>query len=207
MSHRLPVLVLERPKEYGPVYPAESLFVDEPSTYWCTPTGPTYPVVMTLQVTAMEAQVERFVIDTRVKGWESSAPRRITLEVSPVREPEVFVQVADLDLELNTLQHVVLAAPVSAARVRLTMHGNHGGNYLALQRFYVLGRGVGVGEVMLPPGARVTDGQQRGVVVEGGYEVRWDDARTEWVAARALRTCAEAPARAKPATKPRKKRA
>ncbi|MEZ4394735.1 MAG: hypothetical protein R3A48_26980 [Polyangiales bacterium] len=204
MSHRLPLNILLRPPEYGPGYPTESLFDEAPSTYWCTPTGPSFPVVLTVEVAAAEALVERFVFDTRVKGWETSAARRVSLEVSPALDPTAFQQVAELELEPNALLHVVPASAVSAARVRLTMHSNHGGNYLALQRFHVLGRGVGVGEVMLPPGARVTDGQRDGVVVEGGYSVRWGGEVTEWVAARALQPASAAPAKS-PAKSPAKR--
>ncbi len=202
MSHRLPVIVAERPREYGAGYPAECLFAESPTTYWCTPASPAYPVVMTLEVAAADATIDRFVIDTRVKGWETSAAKHVTIEVSPPREPGAFAEVADLELALDALQHVVLASPVPAGRVRVTMHSNHGGTYLVLQRLYVMGKAVGVGEVMLPPGAHVASGQREGVVVAAGYEVRWGDAReTEWVPASALRPVerptAAAPAKAK----------
>lgn len=203
MSHRLPVVVAERPKEYGPGYPAESLFADAttPSVYWCTPQNPTFPVVMTLEVTAVDATVDRFLFDTRVKGWETSAAKRLTIEVSAPDEPDDFAPAADLELSYDSLQHVVLARPTPVSRVRLTMHSNHGGTYVVLQKLQVFGTAVGVGEVMLPPGAHVTSAQREGVVLAAGYQVRWeDDDRVDWVPAGDVRPSS----RATPA-KPRKR--
>ncbi len=192
MSHRLPVVVVERPQEYGPGYPAECLFADttSPSVYWCTLQNPTFPVVMTLEVTAADATVERLLFDTRVKGWESSAAKRVTLDVSTPDEPDAFAQVADLELTFDALQHIVLARPTPAARVRVTMHSNHGGAYVVLQRLQVFGAAVGVGEVMLPPGAHVTAAQREGVVIAAGYQVRWDDESVDWVPAGEVRPSA-----------------
>lgn len=186
------MIVVERPDEYSGAYPAECLFADVTTTYWCTPQNPTLPVVLTLQVTAVDPKVDRIVFDTRVKGWETSAAKRITIEVASAEAPDDYTVAADLELAYDSLQHVMLARPASAARIRITMHSNHGGGYVVLQRLHVFGTAVGVGEVMLPPGTFVGAGKRRGVVLAAGYQVRWSDDAVTWEPAGELRPLAEA---------------
>lgn len=207
MSQRLPVTVVDRPKEYSASYAAEVALSETPSSYWCTPSGTAPPVVMTLEVAAFEATVERLVIDTRVKGWETSAVKRVVVEVSPPSEPEGYAQVADLELGYDALQHVVLAEALPAGRVRLTMLSNHGGQYFALQRLHVFGKALGVGDAVHPLGTRVTSGEREGAVTGFGYEVLFDgDNGPSWVPAAAL-SVVEGGAKKKPVKGARKKKA
>src|SRR5436190_1280430 len=110
MSHPLPVTVAVRPPEYSTGYATECLFAEQSPSYYCSPSNPQFPVSLTLDVTAHQATLERVLIDTRVKGWETSAARHVALEVA-APGADAFEPVAELELERDALQHVILPEP------------------------------------------------------------------------------------------------
>ena len=193
MGKPLPLVVRERPPEYSDAYATERLFEDAPTSYWCSPTGPTFPVVMGFEVTAPEASIERFAFDTRIKGWLTSAAKQVAVEVPSDGYRGGWERLFEVELEQDMVQQVILAAPVTAQSLRLVISSNHGGQYAALARVQVIGSAIGVGEAMLPPGTPVTDGQRQGVVTASGYVVRWSDGQESFAPAGMVRFSAAAP--------------
>lgn len=152
MAIPINLTVLVRPTEYSASYSTEQMFDHTPSSYWCSPASPQYPYFMAFQL-GVPAMVEAFVIDTRVSGYETSAPRDIVVELQHPTTPGVFQPVCGGMVMAGQVCTVPLPQPSLATAVRIVIRSNHGGNYLAISTLAVLGTPAGLPQPTAYPAA------------------------------------------------------
>lgn len=99
------------------------------STYWCAPSGVTFPIVGNYQLAAPTTIVS-MDFDTRVSGYESSTIYEVSIEPLGVGGVPLTAPVHAFLYE-NALTTVPVSA-VGASAVRVTFLSNHGGSYAAL---------------------------------------------------------------------------
>lgn len=122
-------------------YAARYLGDGTTSSYWCTASGPTFPIVATL-VPSVPTPITGLDLDTRVSGYETSAIRVVTVERLGAGGAPLDAQT--IELAQNAVTSLTFAAPLPASRVRLTFHSNFGGTYAALAEVTLrLGPGTG----------------------------------------------------------------
>ena len=110
-----------------------------PSTYWCTPVGPVFPVVTTLTL-LMPSTVTGVAFNTAISGYDTIGPRDVMIEALDAMGN--VVGVGNGMVLQNTTSTVSLAMPVFANSVRLTMRSNYGGTYLGIAELSVMGIGL-----------------------------------------------------------------
>lgn len=109
------------------------------STYWCTPMGPTFPVVTTLFL-PMPSTVTGLAFNTAISGYDNIGPRDVMIEaIDPMG---AVVGVASGVVLQNTTSTVALPMPALASSVRLTIRTNYGGSYLGIAELSVMGMGL-----------------------------------------------------------------
>lgn len=112
---------------------------NNPSTYWCTPASPTFPVVGQLMFPA-PATVQSVSFNTMLPNYATSGAREVTLEA--LGPTGMVVGMAAGTLAMNSITPVMFPAPVSASMLRLTIRSNYGGSYVGISEMQVMGMGV-----------------------------------------------------------------
>lgn len=120
-------------------YSAAMMQDNNPSTYWCTPSSPTFPVVTTLTL-PMPSTVTGVAFNTAISGYDNIGPRDVTIEaIDPMGNVVGLVNGTVLQ---NTTSTVALPMPALASAVRVTMRSNYGGSYLGIAELAVMGIGL-----------------------------------------------------------------
>lgn len=122
------------------------------STYWCAPSGVSFPIVGNFQL-AGPATIASIDFDTRVAGYESSGIHEVSIEPLGAGGVPLGVPVRAFLYE-NTLSTVPVAA-VGVTAVRITFLSNHGGGYAALAELAIRSD-LGIGAPPAPPPAYPT---------------------------------------------------
>lgn len=121
-----------------------------PATYWCSPSGPTYPIATSITLGA-PMNVADIDFDTRVPNYDTSAVRDVLLQ------PMAGTRRAGPSLRVGLHANDVTSVPVRAANVtsiEITFLTNFGGPYAALSELTV--RAIaGSGRPPLPAGVAV----------------------------------------------------
>lgn len=126
-------------------YAASMMQDGNPATYWCSPTGPTYPIVTTLTLLSPNL-VNGLAFNTVNTGYPNIGPNGVMIEaIDPMG---AVVGVASGSVLMNTTSTVAFTAPVFASSIRLTIHSNHGGAYVGITELVVMSLGL----PPLPPG-------------------------------------------------------
>ncbi len=112
---------------------------NNPSTYWCTPANPTFPVMGTLQF-PMPAIVQTVSFNTMLPGYATSGVREVMIEAIGANGMPAAVAMGVVNM--NSITPVSFPAPVSAVMLRLTVRSNYGGTYAGISELQVLGNGV-----------------------------------------------------------------
>lgn len=105
-----------------------------PSTYWCTPMSPTFPITGSL-VLAAPSTVRAVLFDNRLPGYETSGMQMVTINAIGPAGDLVTTTTAVLPQASSTL--VPLPLPVTASRIDLIFGSNHGGSYAGLAELVV----------------------------------------------------------------------
>ena len=119
---------------------ASSLMQDgNAASYWCTPSGTTFPFAFVLTFPAV-ATVTSLRFDTRLPNYETSALREITLEaLGPAGQ---VLSTSNQTLALNSETVVTLPAATMMNAIRITARSNHGGPYVGLSELVIEGSGL-----------------------------------------------------------------
>lgn len=131
-------------------YSPDKMRDGNPSTYWCTPANPTFPVMGTITFPA-PATVMSVNFNTALPGYATSGAREITLEaLGPNGMPVAMVPAV---LNQSTVTTVSFPAPTPAMALRLTIRSNYGGTYLGISEMQITGVGVAAPPVAAVPTA------------------------------------------------------
>lgn len=131
---------------WGPTYDSSRLSDNNPSTYWCAPSGTTFPIV-TLLTLGAPSNLASIDFDARVSGYETSAIREVLIEPLAAGNVPLGAPVTAV-LNANAITTVPVAAS-GAEVVRLTFRSNYGGSYAALSEI-ALRSDMGTGMPPLP---------------------------------------------------------
>lgn len=115
-------------------YAATMMQDNNPSTYWCTPMGPVFPIVTTITLAAPSNVVD-VDFDTRLPGYDTSAIRDVMIEPLGAGGMPIGAPVS-----AGLLQNNVTSVPVvgmGATAIRFTFFSNFGGTYAGLSELTV----------------------------------------------------------------------
>lgn len=107
---------------------------NDPSTYWCTPMGPTFPFTGTFTLSA-PGTVSQVLFDNRVPGYETSGIQGVTVHVYAPSGQVVTTATAELPRNAATI--VPLPSPTLASRLDIVFRSNHGGGYAGLAELQI----------------------------------------------------------------------
>lgn len=115
-------------------YASTMMADNNPATYWCTPSSPTFPVTTTLTLAA-PSNVMDVDFDTRLPSYDTSGARDVRIEpLGPGGAPLGAPVTASL-VQNNVTSVPVVGVGVTA--IRITFLSNFGGMYLGLSELTV----------------------------------------------------------------------
>ncbi len=114
---------------WNDTYSAARMQDGQPSTYWCTPMGQTFPFTGTFML-ATPGTVTGVLFDNRLPGYDTSGIQALTINAYGPAGDLVTTTSAVLPMATATL--VPLPIPVVAARIDVIFTSNYGGQYAGL---------------------------------------------------------------------------
>jgi hypothetical protein len=120
--------------EYGSGYETARLGDGDPSSYWCSPVSPTFPMAASLMFESPSI-VEAVEIDNRISGYETSGAREVRIEVLDLGgEP---MRTDTRTLSQATVTSIPVGMELVASGIRVVVLSNFGGEYAGIAEVVV----------------------------------------------------------------------